>query len=66
MALLHSGIDCAVLALWLGHEAWDTTPMYLHASLELKQQALEKTTPVHGRPGRYRPDDELLRFLKSR
>jgi site-specific recombinase XerD len=65
MALLHSGVDCAVIALWLGHESMDTTQMYLHASLELKQQALDKTTPVNGRPGRYRPDDDLLAFLKS-
>jgi integrase/recombinase XerD len=65
MALLHSGVDCAVIALWLGHESMDTTQMYLHASLELKQQTLEKTTPVNGQPGRYRPDDDLLAFLKS-
>jgi integrase/recombinase XerD len=65
MALLHSGVDGAVIALWLGHESMDTTQMYLHASLELKQQALAKTTPVNGQPGRYRPDDKLLAFLKS-
>jgi integrase/recombinase XerD len=64
MELLHSGVDCAVIALWLGHESMDTTQMYLHASLQLKQQALEKTTPVDGQPGRYRPDDDLLAFLK--
>lgn len=65
MALLHSGGDSAVIALWLGHETMDTIQMYLHASLELKQQALDKTTPVNGRPGRYQPDDALLAFLKS-
>lgn len=65
MALLHSGVDCAMIALGLGHESMDTTQMSLHASLELKQQALDKTTPVHGRPGRYQPDDDLLAFLKS-
>lgn len=65
MALLHSGVDCAVIALWLGHESMDTTQIYLHASLELKQQALAKTAPTSGSPGRYRPDDALLTFLKS-
>lgn len=65
MALRHSGVDGAVIALWLGHESMDTTQMSRHASLELKQQALDKTTPVHGRPGRYRPDDDLLAFLKN-
>jgi site-specific recombinase XerD len=64
MTLLHSGVDSAMIALWLGHETMDTIQMYLHASLELKQQALEKTTPVNGRLGRYQPDDDLLAFLK--
>ena len=65
MALLHSGVDSAVIAMWLGHETMDTIQMYLHASLELKQKALDKTTPVNGQPGRYQPDDDLLAFLKS-
>jgi len=65
MALLQSGVDSAVIAMWLGHETMDTIQMYLHASLELKQQALDKTTPVNGRAGRYQPDDALLAFLKS-
>ena len=65
MALLHSGVDSAVIAMWLGHESMDTIQMSLHASLELKQQALDKTTPVHGNPGRYQPDDTLLAFLKG-
>ena len=65
MALLHSGVDCAVIALWLGHESMDTTQVYLHASLKLKQQALDKTTLTSDPPGRYRPDDDLIAFLKS-
>jgi site-specific recombinase XerD len=65
MELLQSGVDCAVIALWLGHESMDTTQIYLHASLELKERALEKTTPINGRTGRYRPDDELMAFLKG-
>jgi len=47
MGLLESGVDCAVIALWLGHESMDTTQIYLHASLELKERALEKTTPIN-------------------
>jgi len=65
MALLHQGVDGAVIAMILGHESMDTTQIYLHASLELKQQALNKTTPTNGSPGRFRPDDALLAFLKS-
>ena len=65
MARLHSGVDGAVIALGLGHESMETTQMSLHASLELTQQALAKTTPVHGRPGRDQPDDALFACLKG-
>ena len=36
MTLLQSGVDCAVIALWLGHESIETTQIYLHADLQLK------------------------------
>jgi integrase/recombinase XerD len=64
MAWLPSGVDGAVIALWLGHESMDTTQMSLHASLARTQQALEQTTPVNGHPGRSRPEDDLLACLK--
>lgn len=65
MDLLQHGVDRAVIALWLGHESVETTQMYLHADLRIKEQALAKTTPPKARPGRYKPDDQLLAFLKS-
>ena len=65
MDLLHHGVDRTVIALWLGHETLDTVQVYLHANLELKEQALAKTKPFKGRPGRYRPDDQLLAFLQD-
>jgi site-specific recombinase XerD len=65
MDLLHEGVEQRVLALWLGHESVETTQIYLDANLELKQKLLDKTTPPSGKPGRYRPDDKLLAFLKS-
>ena len=65
MELLQSGVDCAVIALWLGHESMDTTQIYLHASLKIKEQALDKTKPTNGKLGRYRPDDNLIAFLKG-
>ena len=43
----------------------ETTQIYLHATLELKEQALDKTTPLDAPTGRYRPDDELLAFLSN-
>ena len=65
MELLLAGIDRAVIALWLGHESVETTQIYLDANLAMKEQALAKTAPPEGKPGRYRPDDQLLAFLKG-
>jgi site-specific recombinase XerD len=65
MRLLHAGIDTSVIALWLGHESIQTTLIYLRADLELKQRALDRTTPPGGKPGRYQPPDQLLAFLDS-
>ena len=65
MDLLQHGVDRSVIALWLGHESMETTQVYLHANLELKEQALAKTQPFDGRPVRYRPDDRLLAFLQG-
>jgi site-specific recombinase XerD len=65
MRLLHAGVDTSVIALWLGHESIQTTLIYLRADLELKQQALDRTTPPGGRPGHYQPPDQLLAFLDS-
>ena len=65
MQLLHSGVDRAVIALWLGHESVETTYVYLHADLKLKEQAMARTEPSQLRPARYRPDDEVLAFLNS-
>ena len=65
MDLLQSGVDRSVIALWLGHESVETTQIYLDASLAMKEQALAKTTPRQGRPGRYRPSDRILDFLNG-
>lgn len=63
MQLLHAGVDTTVIALWLGHERVETTQIYLHADLALKEQALARTRPPDIKPGRYRPPDPLLAFL---
>jgi integrase/recombinase XerD len=63
MRLLHAGVDVTVIALWLGHESATTTLVYLRADLELKQRALDRTTPPGEKPGRYQPPDDLLAFL---
>jgi site-specific recombinase XerD len=65
MARLQHGVDRSVIALWLGHESVETTQIYLHADMKMKERALAKTSKLDVPPGRYRPDDELLAFLKS-
>lgn len=65
MDLLQQGVEQSTIALWLGHESIETTQIYLDANLVLKQAVLDKTAPPEGKPGRYRPDDKLLAFLKA-
>ena len=66
MELLQAGVDCSVIALWLGHESIETTQTYLHAHLALKEAALTKLKPYeHGKRTRFRPNDRLLTFLEA-
>jgi site-specific recombinase XerD len=65
MALLRGGIDLTVIALWLGHESTETTEVYLHADMQLKERALAHSNPSGAVPGRYRPPDRLLAFLEG-
>ena len=65
MALLHAGVDTAVIALWLGHADMRSTYAYLHADLTIKERALARTTPPGTKAGRYRPPDTLIAFLEG-
>lgn len=65
MSLLKSGVDTSVIALWLGHEDAETTQVYLHADMTIKEQALARVQPPNTSPGRYRPPDTLLAFLDN-
>ena len=65
MSLLRAGVDTSVIALWLGHEDAETTQIYLHADMTIKEQALARVQPPGTSPGRYRPPDTLLAFLEN-
>jgi integrase/recombinase XerD len=66
MELLQAGVDCSVIALWLGHESVETTQVYLHAHMALKEAALSKIAPLKRRAcGRYHANDQLLQFLSA-
>jgi integrase/recombinase XerD len=65
MDLLRSGVDSAVLAMWLGHEKLESVNAYIHADPTLKQRALDRRLPTNTqRSGRYKPGDKLLAFLE--
>ena len=65
MRFLEAGIDTAVIALWLGHESIATTGIYLHADLNIKRAALERTRQPDTPAGDYHPDDPLLSWLQA-
>jgi site-specific recombinase XerD len=63
MHLLQAGVDCSVIALWLGHESLETTHIYLEADLKTKQTALGKLAQPGTTVRRFKADDALLTFL---
>jgi integrase/recombinase XerD len=65
MRLLLAGVDITVIALWLGHESTSSTQAYLHANMQQKQEAIEKTAPPGSKQARYKPSDPLLEFLEN-
>ena len=65
MDLLHHGVDQAVIALWLGHESVETTQVYIHADMRLKEKALARVAAPDVPTGRFKPDDQLLAFLEG-
>jgi integrase/recombinase XerD len=65
MALVATGTDISVIALWLGHESLESTMIYIHADMALKQRALDRTAPPGTTPGTYQPADSLLAFLTA-
>ena len=65
MSLLQRGIDLSVIALWLGHESSETTQIYLHADMRLKERALAHANASGLIPTRFKPPDPLLAFLEG-
>jgi integrase/recombinase XerD len=45
--------------------AAETTDVYLHADMTLKERAIQKTGVSSAYARRYRPDDHVMAFLQS-
>jgi site-specific recombinase XerD len=65
MHLLQSGVEIAVIALWLGHESPATTHIYVEADLKMKEEALKLVQLLTAKQVRYKPLEGLLRFLQG-
>ena len=66
MRLLAAGIDSTVIALWLGHESIETTQIYLHADMKIKETSHgQDHTHRRPNPDATATDDKLLTFLQS-
>lgn len=65
MHLLQTGVDISVIALWLGHESPSTTHMYIELDLAMKERALSRLEAPDVKVTRYRPSDDLMRFLQT-
>jgi integrase/recombinase XerD len=65
MTLLQSGNDVAIIAMWLGHESIETSQIYIHADLSIKERALARNTPLQATPVRYVATDRLVAFLEA-
>lgn len=66
MELLSAGVDTSVIALYLGHKSPDTTHIYLEAYLPLMEAALAKIqTAKQKKIVRFRPPDDIMRYLKA-
>lgn len=63
MALLIAGNAPIVIALWLGHSSLETTQIYIHADMRMKEQALAKLSSPDGEFATFKADDNLMAFL---
>ena len=43
----------------------ETTQIYLHANLQLKERAMDQTKPVEVPVGRYQPNADVMAFLEA-
>jgi site-specific recombinase XerD len=65
MHLLESGVAFSAIALWLGHESTTTPHRYVEANLAMEEKALARLQKPDTKMRRYRPLDDLMKFLQA-
>jgi site-specific recombinase XerD len=65
MRLLHTKVGLAGIALYLGHESLKTTYRYLNASIDLKEEIINSTSPLKTKTSRFHPKGKILMFLNN-
>ncbi len=64
MLLLSAGVDCTVIALWLGHVSIETTKIYLNLDVKYKEKIINQYGPFkEQKVPRFKADDKLLLYL---
>jgi integrase/recombinase XerD len=63
MRLLQADVDIMVIALLLGHESPTTTHHYIELDLQMKERCLRKLQSPKTKAIRFKPTDQLLRWL---
>ena len=63
--ILQATGDIRKVALWLGHESIQTTEDYLRVDVTQRIGVLTSVTPPQLRPGKFRPPDALIAFLRG-
>jgi len=65
MELLQRGVDQTVIALWLGHTSVETTQVYIHADLRIKEKALITHHATRNKPGPISSGRQAARLPRS-
>jgi site-specific recombinase XerD len=65
MHLLQSKVDITSIALLLGHATPSTTHHYIELDLRMKEESLKHLQDLPSLRGRFKPADNLLKFLEA-
>lgn len=65
MNLLAAIVDISTIAIWLGHASIETTHKYMISDIKIKRKAMEKVGVIKTDTYKYKPSNDILKFLNS-